>query len=98
MASERLGTTALGVMTEAFVDAAEAMAGALGDSAYGFAVIPSRKQRNGRGLRPGRKRPFISSAPSWASGREACKCHSTLPKGAITKRPLSRTPDKNSWS
>ena len=40
MAAERLGTPALGAMTEAFVDAAEAMAGALGDSAYGFAVIP----------------------------------------------------------
>ena len=39
MAAERLGTPALGVMTETFVDAAEAMAGALGDAAYGFAVI-----------------------------------------------------------
>lgn len=39
MAAERRGTPALGVMTEAFVDAAEAMAGALGDAAYGFAVI-----------------------------------------------------------
>ena len=39
MAAERRGAPALGVMTEAFVDAAEAMAGALGDAAYGFAVI-----------------------------------------------------------
>ncbi len=39
MAAERRGTPALGVMTETFVDAAEAMAGALGDAAYGFAVI-----------------------------------------------------------
>ena len=40
MAAERRGTPALGVMTETFVDAAEAMAGALGDAAYGFGVIP----------------------------------------------------------
>jgi hypothetical protein len=40
MAAERRGTPALGVMTETFVDAAKAMAGALGDAAYGFAVIP----------------------------------------------------------
>jgi hypothetical protein len=39
MAAERLGTPALGVMTETFVDAAQAMAGALGDATYGFAVI-----------------------------------------------------------
>ena len=39
MAAERRGTPALGVMTETFVDAAEAMAGALGDATYGFAVI-----------------------------------------------------------
>ena len=40
MAAERLGTPALGVMTETFVDAAQAMAGALRDATYGFAVIP----------------------------------------------------------
>lgn len=39
IASEQAGTPAVGVMTTAFVDAAETMAGALGRADYPFAVI-----------------------------------------------------------
>ena len=39
MSGERVGTPSVGIMTTAFVDGAELMAGALGVPGYSFAVI-----------------------------------------------------------
>ena len=63
MAAERLGTPALGVMTETFVDAAQAMAGALGDATYDFAVIPHPVSNGRRASSPGGSDPSSASRP-----------------------------------
>lgn len=39
ISAERVGTPAIGIMTDAFVSGAELMAGALGLAGYPFAVI-----------------------------------------------------------